>query len=194
MCINVCVCYSCRRCCCCCFLDVVITDISTIGEKKWKRALAKYEQILEPIYERISVILKSKLHTQFDNPKEIIQIFIKYETILKSVDIMEMLSAERQHFLQSLHGLIKDLKGSLSEPKNYADDAEISEICFETRELKRFQDEVSGNIFHSHRRFIFARLLARAPSPFHHFHPTPIHFAHTHTHHISNCQRSHWPL
>lgn len=69
---------------------------------------------------------------------------------------MEMLSAERQHFLQSLHGLIKDLKESLSEPKNYADDAEISEICFETRELKLFQDEVSGSIFHPHHRFVFS--------------------------------------
>lgn len=114
-----------------------------IGEKKWRRAFTKYEQILEPIYERIALILKSKLYNQFDNPKEIIQIFIKYETILKGVDVMEMLSAERQQFLQSLHGLINELKESLNEPKIYAADSEISEICFETRELKLFQDEVS---------------------------------------------------
>lgn len=55
---------------------------------------------------------------------------------------MEMLSAERQHFLQSLNGLLKELKDSLSEPKKIQADAEISEICFETRELKLFQDEV----------------------------------------------------
>lgn len=115
-----------------------------IGEKKWRRAFTKYEQILEPIYERIALILKSKLYNQFDNPKEIIQIFIKYETILKGVDVMEMLSAERQQFLQSLHGFINELKASLSEPKKYALDSEISELCFETRELKMFQDEVSG--------------------------------------------------
>lgn len=55
---------------------------------------------------------------------------------------MEMLSAERQHFLQSLNGLLKQLKDSLSEPRKIQADAEISEICFETRELKLFQDEV----------------------------------------------------
>lgn len=117
-------------------------DISTIGEKKWKRATDKYEQILEPIYEKISMILKSKLHTHLDEPNEIIQIFLKYETILKSADIMELLSAERQHFLQSLHKFVKELKELLAEPKAYPDDTEISSICWETKELKLFQNEV----------------------------------------------------
>lgn len=123
-------------------LDLSLCDISTIGEKKWKRATEKYEQILEPIYEKISLILKSKLHTQLDKPKEIIGIFSKYETILKSADIMELLTAERQQFLQSLHGLIKELKELLSEPRTCPNDSEISPICWETKELKLFQNEV----------------------------------------------------
>lgn len=123
-------------------LDVVISDISTIGEKKWKRAVEKYEQILEPIYEKISMILKSKLHTHLDEPGEIIQVFRKYETILKSADIMELLSAERQHFLQSLHKLMKELKELLAEPKKCPEDSEISSLCWETKEFKLFQNEV----------------------------------------------------
>lgn len=124
-------------------IDIAISDISTIGEKKWKRAIEKYEQILEPIYEKISMILKSKLHTHLDEPNEIIQNFLKYETILKSVDIMELLSAERQHFLQSLHKLMIELKETLTQPKTYPDDSEISSICWETKELKLFQNEVN---------------------------------------------------
>lgn len=120
----------------------MITDITTIGEKKWKRAMEKYEQILEPIYEKISMILKSKLHTHLDEPSEIIQIFLKYETILRSADIMELLSAERQHFLQTLHKYVAKLKESLTEPEAYPDDSEISSMCWETKELKLFQNEV----------------------------------------------------
>lgn len=104
--------------------------------------MEKYEQILEPIYEKMSMILKSKLHTHLDDPKEITQIFLKYETILKSADIMELLSAERQHFLQSLHKLMNELKELLAEPKKCPDDSEISAVCWETKELKQFQYEV----------------------------------------------------
>lgn len=122
--------------------DIGIADISTIGEKKWKRAIEKYEQILEPIYEKLSMILKSKLHTHLDEPSEIIQIFLKYETIVKSADIVELLSAERQHFLQSLHKLMKELKESLAQPKKCPDNLDISQLCWETKELKLFQNEV----------------------------------------------------
>lgn len=128
-------------------LDIAITDITTIGEKKWKRAMEKYEQILEPIYEKISMILKSKLHTHLDEPGEIIQIFLKYETILKSADIMELLSAERQHFLQTLHKFVKELKDLLAEPKAYPEGSEISSICWETKELKLFQNQVCEYLF-----------------------------------------------
>lgn len=125
-------------------LDVAISDISTIGEKKWERATERYQRILEPIYEKISLILKSKLHTRLDDPNDIIEIFLKYETIVQSADIMELLSAERQHFLQTLHRFVDELKESLTEPKTYPDDAEISSICWETTELKLFQNQVNA--------------------------------------------------
>lgn len=128
-------------------LDVAISDTSTIGEKKWQRATEKYQRILEPIYEKISLILKSKLHTRLDDPNEIIEIFLKYETIVQSADIMELLSAERQHFLQTLHKFVDELKESLTEPKTYPDDTEISSICWETKELKLFQNQVNASYF-----------------------------------------------
>lgn len=128
-------------------LDVAISDTSTIGEKKWQRATEKYQRILEPIYEKISLILKSKLHTRLDDPNEIIEIFLKYETIVQSADIMELLSAERQHFLQTLHKFVDELKESLIEPKTYPDDTEISSICWETKELKLFQNQVNASYF-----------------------------------------------
>lgn len=80
-----------------------------------------------------------------DDPKEVTQIFLKYETILKSADIMELLAAERQHFLQSLDGYVKQLKETLAEPKVCPADSEISSICFETKELKTFQNQVFIN-------------------------------------------------
>lgn len=125
------------------FTDVALSDISTIGEKKWDRATERYQRILEPIYEKISLILKSKLHTHLDEPNHIIEIFLKYETIVQSADIMELLSAERQHFLQTLHKFVNELKESLTEPKMYPEDSEISAICWETIELKLFQNQVN---------------------------------------------------
>lgn len=73
---------------------------------------------------------------------QIIQVFLKYDTILKSPDIIELLTAEREHFLQSLLVLMKELKEFLSEPHQYPDDSDISPICWETKGLKMFQNEV----------------------------------------------------
>lgn len=56
---------------------------------------------------------------------------------------MDLLAAERQHFLSSLHGLMKELKEQLAEPRKYPENAEISEMCWETKALKNFQIEVS---------------------------------------------------
>lgn len=88
------------------------------------------------------MILKSKLHRHLEEPSEIIQIFLKYETILKSDDIMELLSAERQHFLQSLHKFFNTLKESITEPKVYPGNTDISHICWETKDIKMFQNQV----------------------------------------------------
>lgn len=116
--------------------------MSSIGEKKWQRAVHKYAGILEPINEKISLILKSKLSKHLDAPREIVQIFLKYDAILKSPDILEMLAAEREHFLHLLLRLMKELKDQLAEPRQYPTDLDISEMCWETNTLKMFQIEV----------------------------------------------------
>lgn len=56
---------------------------------------------------------------------------------------MEQLTAEREHFLESLDALVKELKSFLSENHKCPDDIEISPICWETKGLKNFQDEVT---------------------------------------------------
>lgn len=111
--------------------------------KKWQRAVQKYTSILEPINEKISLILKSKLSKHLDEPREIVQIFLKYDTVLRSPDIIDLLAAEREHFLHSLLRLMKELKDQLAEPRQYPPDADISEMCWETKTLKIFQTEVS---------------------------------------------------
>lgn len=62
--------------------------------------------------------------------------------MLKRPDIMEQLTAEREHFLESLHGLMKEFKTFLNENHTAPDDLEISPICWETKGLKQFQNEV----------------------------------------------------
>lgn len=123
--------------------EINLFDVSSIGAKKWHRAVQKYTSILEPINEKISLILKSKLSKHLDEPREIVQIFLKYDTVLKSPDIIDLLAAEREHFLHSLLRLMKELKDQLSEPRQYPKDLDISEVCCETKALKMFQIEVS---------------------------------------------------
>lgn len=123
--------------------EINLFDVSTIGVKKWQRAVQKYTSILEPINEKISLILKSKLSKHLDEPRQIVQIFLKYEAVLKSPDIIDLLSAEREHFLHSLLVLMKELKDQQSEPRRYPKDLDISETCWETKTLKIFQIEVS---------------------------------------------------
>lgn len=124
-------------------IEINLFDVSSIGAKKWHRAVQKYTNILEPINEKISLILKSKLSKHLDEPREIVQIFLKYDTVLKSPDIIDLLAAEREHFLHSLLRLMKELKDQLSEPRQYPKDLDISEVCRETKTLKMFQIEVS---------------------------------------------------
>lgn len=58
-------------------VDTNIFDISSIGCKKWQRATQKYESILEPINEKISLVLKSKLCKHLDEPREVNKFFFK---------------------------------------------------------------------------------------------------------------------
>lgn len=59
---------------------------------------------------------------------------------------MEQLSAEREHFLESLHSLMKEFKSYLNENHTAPDDLEISPICWETKGLKQFQNEVCNSV------------------------------------------------
>lgn len=99
---------------------------------------------MEPINEKVALILKSKLSKHLDEPREIVQIFLKYDAIVKSPDIIDLLSAEREHFLHALLRLMKELKDQLMEPRRYPKDLEISDTCWETKTLKLFQIQVSA--------------------------------------------------
>lgn len=52
-------------------IEINIFDITPVGTKKWKKALLQYEHVLEPINEKISLVLKSKLHNHFNDPREV---------------------------------------------------------------------------------------------------------------------------
>lgn len=67
---------------------------------------------------------------------------MKYATVLRRQDIMEQLTAEREHFLESLHVLLRELKPFLSENHKCPDDIDISPVCWETKRLKSFHNEV----------------------------------------------------
>lgn len=117
--------------------------MSSIGVKKWQRAVQKYNETLEPINEKISLILKSKLVKHLDEPREMMYIFIQYDAVVKIPDIVDLLAAEREHFLHSLLRLMKELKDQLAEPRQYPSDLDISEMCWEAKTLKMYQLEVS---------------------------------------------------
>lgn len=72
--------------------------------------------------------------------------------VFKSSDIIELLSAEREHFLKSLQILLKEMKEFLTETHEYPEASEISPICWETKGLKNFQNEV---LFISRSPYIF---------------------------------------
>lgn len=78
----------------------------------------------------------------FIRRRKVIHIFLKYDTVLKRPDIMEQLAAEREHFLKSLNALMKELKGFLTDSHKSPEDLEISAVCWETKGLKLFQNEV----------------------------------------------------
>lgn len=53
------------------FQNMKLFDISIAGNQKWKEASNKYQAILEPINEKIAVILKAKLAKSVDKPIEV---------------------------------------------------------------------------------------------------------------------------
>lgn len=61
--------------------EINIFDITPIGTKKWKRALLQYEHILEPINEKIALVLKSKIHQNMNDTRKVNFQFLHIEYV-----------------------------------------------------------------------------------------------------------------
>lgn len=118
------------------FKEINIFDTSPIGQQRWNKAVKKYELILEPTDDRIASTLKSQIHNHLNNPRQVVHIFSKYDIISQRPSVLESLTAEREHFLQSLKTLIKDLQTSINQNNESYDNNDLSRMVWETRWLK----------------------------------------------------------
>ncbi|XP_059611101.1 cytoplasmic dynein 2 heavy chain 1 [Phlebotomus argentipes] len=125
------------------FRNLNILDIQPLGEKRWRSALMHFEKILEPIDEKIANVLKGKLHRHLDNPRQVVHIFSKFDIISTRPMVLELLTAEREHFLQSLQFLIKDLQVALAQSGDSVhENSHISPICWECRWLRVVEHQI----------------------------------------------------
>ncbi|KAH8249647.1 hypothetical protein KR032_011100, partial [Drosophila birchii] len=124
------------------FTDFNIFDTSTLGQAKWHKALNHFEQVLQPIDERIAAALKAQLHHHLSNPRQVIFIFSKYETLIQRPAVLELLTIEREQFLQSLHILLQDLRKAMADSNMEPDTGHLSVICNECRWLKVVQHQI----------------------------------------------------
>ncbi|KAH8376856.1 hypothetical protein KR093_001749 [Drosophila rubida] len=119
-----------------------IFDTTPPGQSKWHKALQHFEQVLQPIDERIAAALKSQLHHHLSNPRQVIYIFSKYEMLIQRPAVLELLSIEREQFLQSLHLLLQDLRKAMTDTNMEPDAGHLSVICNECRWLKVVQHQI----------------------------------------------------
>ncbi|KAH8413035.1 hypothetical protein KR009_007595, partial [Drosophila setifemur] len=124
------------------FTDFNIFDTSSLGQAKWHKALLHFEQVLQPIDERIAAALKGQLHHHLSNPRQVIYIFSKYETLIQRPAVLELLTIEREQFLQSLHILLQDLRKAMVDSNMEPDTGHLSVICNECRWLKVVQHQI----------------------------------------------------
>ncbi|XP_036340109.1 cytoplasmic dynein 2 heavy chain 1-like [Rhagoletis pomonella] len=124
------------------FKDINIFDTTTLGQTKWNTALQCFEQILQPIDERLASALKALLHNHLRNPRQVIFIFSKYETLIQRTAGLELLTIEREQFLQSLLILLQDLRKALSDTNMEPETGHLSVICNECRWLKVVQHQI----------------------------------------------------
>ncbi|XP_043864409.1 uncharacterized protein LOC122757130, partial [Drosophila mojavensis] len=122
--------------------DLNIFDTSPSGQAKWQKALQHFEQVLQPIDERMAAALKSQLHHHLSNPRQVIFIFSKYEMLIQRPAVLELLSIEREQFLQSLHLLLQDLRKAMTDTNMEPDTGHLSVICNECRWLKVVQYQI----------------------------------------------------
>ena len=101
-----------------------------------------FEGYLDPVEERIANILKSQIHQHYNNPRQIVHIFLTFDVISKRPTVLELLTAEREHFLQSLNSLLKDLKNSLIQRNDTYDVGDVSPLVAESRWLKIVEYQV----------------------------------------------------
>ncbi|XP_060645040.1 cytoplasmic dynein 2 heavy chain 1 [Drosophila nasuta] len=124
------------------FSDFNIFDTTPPGQNKWNKALQHFELVLQPIDERIAAALKSQLHYHLSNPRQVIYIFSKYEMLIQRPAVLELLSIEREQFLQSLHLLLQDLRKAMTDTNMEPDTGHLSVICNECRWLKVVQHQI----------------------------------------------------
>uniref|UniRef100_A0A1I8Q9V5 Dynein heavy chain, cytoplasmic n=1 Tax=Stomoxys calcitrans TaxID=35570 RepID=A0A1I8Q9V5_STOCA len=124
------------------FRDFNIFDTSAMGQTKWNKALQNFEQLLQPIDERIAAALKGQLHHHLSNPRQVIFIFSKYETLIQRPTVLELLTIEREQFLQSLQILLHDLRKAMTDTNMEPDTGHLSVICNECRWLKVVQHQI----------------------------------------------------
>ncbi|XP_067623203.1 cytoplasmic dynein 2 heavy chain 1-like [Eurosta solidaginis] len=124
------------------FKEINIFDTTSLGQSKWNKALQYFEQVLQPIDERIAAALKAELHNHLSNPRQVILIFSKYETLIQRPAVLELLTIEREQFLQSLQILLQDLRKAMSDTNMEPDSGHLSVICNECRWLKVVQYQI----------------------------------------------------
>lgn len=124
--------------------EVNIFDTTPLGQSRWNKALQYFEQVLQPIDERIASALKAQLHNHLSNPRQVIFIFSKYETLIQRPAVLELLTIEREQFLQSLQYLLQDLRKAMSDTNMEPDTGHLSVICNECRWLKVVQYQVTN--------------------------------------------------
>ncbi|XP_065356058.1 cytoplasmic dynein 2 heavy chain 1 [Calliphora vicina] len=118
------------------FRNLNIFDTTAMGQTKWNKALNNFEQLLQPIDERIAAALKAQLHHHLSNPRQVIFIFSKYETLIQRPTVLELLTIEREQFMQSLQILLQDLRKAMTDTNMEPDTGHLSVICNECRWLK----------------------------------------------------------
>lgn len=136
------------------FRDLNIFDTSAMGQAKWNKALQNFEQLLQPIDERIALALKAQLHHHLSNPRQVIFIFSKYETLIQRPTVLELLTIEREQFMQSLQILLQDFRKAMSDTNMEPDTGHLSVICNECRWLKIVQYQVTKLEINSYKNFL----------------------------------------
>lgn len=53
------------------FKSINIFDTTPYGRRQWQKAIEKFEHFLQPIDEKMALIIKMKLHNHLENPRQV---------------------------------------------------------------------------------------------------------------------------